>query len=429
MGLSEDFVGLNAVDAGIVFRKIYDTAKVVALGGNPNVGKSTVFNELTGLNQHTGNWPGKTVTNARGYCAYKQNRFALVDLPGCYSLIAHSAEEEAARDFICFGRPDAVVIVCDATCLERNLNLVLQTIEMTPNVVVCINLMDEAKKKKIKIDLQAISQKLGVPVIGTTARSKKGLGALMQSVSRVVESSEKPNPIKIAYPDYIETAVSFLEPRVQETYEGKINARWLSLVLLHWDESMHSFIDKNLEAGILSNENIASALKMVKEDFTRRGITERMVREDIVSSLVRTAEEICSGAVVFENKEYKSKDMKIDNVLTGRWTAFPIMLLALLGVLWLTITGANYPSQLISGFLFWVEDKLLAFFIWMGTPQFIYEMLVLGVYRVLAWVVSVMLPPMGSFKKNHSVRKRLVSSFSDIVFMLLRIFSLIFNII
>jgi len=402
MGLSKESMGANAIDTGLIIKKEEETDKIVALAGNPNVGKSTVFNELTGLRQHTGNWPGKTVTNAQGYCCFQQKGYVLVDLPGCYSLMAHSTEEEVARDFICFGKADATIVVCDATCLERNLNLVLQTMEITPNVVVCVNLMDEAKKKKIKIDLLALSKKLGVPVVGTSARSKKGLDALMRSVSKVIDQketdqAEKQTPIQIQYPDYIEAAVGRIKPRLQELYGEKINARWLSLMLLHWDESMHGFIEKNLNADVLLDESILPILAQIEEEWAQSGVTEREVKDDIVSSLVRTAEELCRDATQFDNKEYKSKDIKIDSILSGRWTAFPIMILALLGVFWITITGANYPSQLLSNVLFWIEDQLLAFFRWIHAPQLLYEMLVLGVYRVLAWVVSVMLPPMAIF--------------------------------
>lgn len=157
MGLTAHSVGIKAVDSGLVIKKQTQEDKVVALAGNPNVGKSTVFNALTGMNQHTGNWPGKTVANAQGYCSTGKQSYVMVDIPGTYSLMAHSTEEEVARNFICFGGPDAVVVVCDATCLERNLNLVLQTIEISSRVVVCVNLMDEAKRKNIRLDLPLIS--------------------------------------------------------------------------------------------------------------------------------------------------------------------------------------------------------------------------------------------------------------------------------
>ena len=156
MGLTSQSTGIGVLDSELKIERSRVDDKVIALAGNPNVGKSTVFNSLTGLNQHTGNWPGKTVTNAQGKYKHKDKSFIMVDLPGTYSLMANSVEEGVARDFICFGNPDATVIVTDATCLERNLNLVLQTLEITSNVVVCVNLLDEAKRKKISINLQLL---------------------------------------------------------------------------------------------------------------------------------------------------------------------------------------------------------------------------------------------------------------------------------
>lgn len=175
MGLTNQSTGVNLLQNQLKIERINADDKIIAIAGNPNVGKSTVFNSLTGLNQHTGNWPGKTVSNAQGKYKYKDKNFILVDIPGTYSLMANSAEEEVARDFICFGNPDATVIITDATCLERNLNLVLQALEITSSVIVCVNLLDEAHKKKININLKELSNQLGVPVVGTSARSGKGL--------------------------------------------------------------------------------------------------------------------------------------------------------------------------------------------------------------------------------------------------------------
>lgn len=182
MGLTNQSTGTNALDKDLNIVRISKDDKVIALAGNPNVGKSTVFNNLTGLNQHTGNWPGKTVTNATGKYIHNKKDFILVDIPGTYSLMANSVEEEVARDFICFGNPDATVVIVDATCLERNLNLVLQTLEITENVLVCVNLMNEAKRKGIVINLEKLSSLLGVPVVGTSANIGKGLKELKDEI-------------------------------------------------------------------------------------------------------------------------------------------------------------------------------------------------------------------------------------------------------
>ncbi|MDD3921474.1 MAG: FeoB small GTPase domain-containing protein, partial [Eubacteriales bacterium] len=229
MGLTNAAMGVKAVDSGLIIKKQSPADLVVALAGNPNVGKSTVFNSLTGLNQHTGNWPGKTVTNAQGYCAGKNHSYVMVDIPGTYSLMAHSAEEEVARNFICFGEPDAVVVVCDATCLERNLNLVLQTLEISQKTIVCVNLMDEAKRKHIKIDLSEISRWLGVPVVGAIARKKKTLTPLLQAMDAMADRTT--NAIQeppVRYPEPVEQAILAIQPVLEPMLAGRINSRWLS---------------------------------------------------------------------------------------------------------------------------------------------------------------------------------------------------------
>ncbi len=179
---------------------------VIALAGNPNTGKSTLFNALTGLKQHTGNWPGKTVLLARGTCTHRGRQLHLVDLPGTYSLLANSAEEEVARDFICFARPDATIVVTDATCLERNLNLVLQVLEITPRVVVCVNLMDEAQRKGISIDLEALAEELGVPAVGTAAKNGTGLEELLDTVVAVATGRIVTRPRTVSYRPEVEAA-------------------------------------------------------------------------------------------------------------------------------------------------------------------------------------------------------------------------------
>ncbi len=397
MGLTNSSVGIKAVDSGLKIRKQTPDDKVIALAGNPNVGKSTVFNGLTGMNQHTGNWPGKTVTNAQGYCETKRHSYVMVDIPGTYSLMAHSAEEEVARNFICFGEPDAVVVVCDATCLERNLNLVLQTIEICERVVVCVNLMDEAKRKNIKINLSALSRNLGVPVVGTIARKKKSLADLMRTVDDVLDGRLSLSPLKVRYPKEIEAAISIIEPVVKQKADEKLNSRWLSLRLLDKDPSLIQEINTYLDASFLEDADLQNALGRANDLLAQNGITPENLPDRIVSALVLAAEEVCLDAVVFERDTYNSIDRKIDRVLTSRWAGYPIMMALLALVFWITITGANYPSQLLSDMLFWVQDRLTDLFHYLNAPDWLHGMLVLGVYRVLAWVVSVMLPPMAIF--------------------------------
>ena len=398
MGLTKSSVGIKAVDSGLTIQKQSMDDKVVALAGNPNVGKSTVFNGLTGMNQHTGNWPGKTVTNAQGYCTAKNQSYVMVDIPGTYSLMAHSAEEEVARNFICFGNPDAVVVVCDATCLERNLNLVLQTMEISSRVVVCVNLMDEAKRKKIKINLPLLSKRLGVPVVGSTARKKKSLGQLMDSLNQVVSKPAEKTTYQVHYPGSIENAISLIEPIIEKKCDGRLNSRWLSLKLLDQDDSLIHEINSYLGEGFLQDDELQAMIDEAKQRLEEEGIRNGdQYKDSIVSSLVKCAETLCNDAVTYENRQYASTDRKLDKILTSKLTGYPVMLALLAFVFWLTLTGANYPSQLISTGLFWVQDRLTQLFVYLNAPGWLHGALVLGVYRVLAWVVSVMLPPMAIF--------------------------------
>ena len=397
MGLTNSSVGIKAVDSDLIIRRTSPDDKVIALAGNPNVGKSTVFNALTGMNQHTGNWPGKTVTNAQGVCSTDKHTYIMVDIPGTYSLMAHSAEEEVARNFICFGNPDSIVVVCDATCLERNLNLVLQTMEISPNVIVCLNLMDEARRKKICIDIPSLSEKLGVPVISTVARKKKSLYELLEAFDEQADRKCIPTPLKVKYPGMIEDAIAIIEPIIREKFGDKLPSRWISLRLLDRDDSLINEINSFLGEDICADETLNNAIDTAKSMLESFAIGEKELKDMIVTSLVYTAECVCDDTVHFECEEYDAADRKIDKILTNKVTAFPIMLIMLAVVFWLTITGANYPSQLISSGLFYIQDRLTEFFAFINAPEWLHGVLVLGVYRVLAWVVSVMLPPMAIF--------------------------------
>ena len=397
MGLTNSSIGIKAIDSGLIIRKQSESDRVVALAGNPNVGKSTVFNGLTGMNQHTGNWPGKTVTNAQGYCSTDDHSYVMVDIPGTYSLMAHSAEEEVARNFICFANPDAVVVVCDATCLERNLNLVLQTIEISKEVIVCVNLMDEAKRKNICIDLKLISDRLGVPVIGIVARKKKSLKSLTDMLDKMTDRKLKLNPIQIKYDDAIENAIGIIEKVLRPQISDRINSRWLSIKLLDRDESLVKEINSYIGTDFITLPGMSEALDEAQAVLDSANIDRNTLKDMIVSTLVTAAEAVCRGAVTYEKETYNKSDRRMDKILTSKLTGYPIMICLLAVIFWLTITGANYPSALISNGLFWVQDRLTDFFVYINAPDWLHGVLVLGMYRVLAWVVSVMLPPMAIF--------------------------------
>jgi len=370
--------------------------KIIALAGNPNVGKSTVFNTLTGLHQHTGNWAGKTVSNASGKYVKNGIEYIIYDLPGTYSLISHSKEEEVARDFICFEKPDATIVVCDAVCLERNLNLVLQTLEITDNVVVCVNLMDEAKKKKIEIDFKKLEKLLGVPVVGASARANVGIKELTDKVEELVCNKIRLKPLKIKYSNSIEEAIKIVEESI-EKIEIPFNKRWIALKLIDNDKELINTLNKYLEKNIFEYNGVMKAISEARKILLEADIMINELKDSIVSSIVSKAELISSECVTFKKKDYNKRDRKIDKILTNKWTGIPLMILLLITILWITIVGANYPSGILFDFLFKIETYLMNFCNLINLPLWISEPLVYGVYRVLAWVVAVMLPPMAIF--------------------------------
>ncbi|MDY0082483.1 MAG: FeoB small GTPase domain-containing protein [Ignavibacteriaceae bacterium] len=229
---------------------------VVALAGNPNTGKSTVFNYLTGLRQHTGNWPGKTVARAEGGFEYNNKKFKLVDLPGTYSLLSTSTDEEVARDFILFGQPDVTVIVVDATRLERNLNLVLQILEITNRAVLCLNLMDEARRNSIKVDDRTLSKELGIPVVVTSARQGEGMNELLNMIFEVASGKYVCKPYRIkSNSAELNDSIEKLSREIEKEFPGLPNLRWVALRLLEGDQSIIDAI-RNGDLGNLKKEKL-----------------------------------------------------------------------------------------------------------------------------------------------------------------------------
>jgi len=321
---------------------------LVALAGNPNTGKSTVFNQLTGLKQHVGNWPGKTVARAEGTFEYKENRYKLIDLPGTYSLLSNAVDEEIARNFILFGHPEVILLVVDSTSLERNLNLVLQVLEISDRVVICLNLMDEAARKGIEINVDQLSQDLGVPVIPTIANKGEGLEDIVEAVAEVASGKTNTSPHHFSLKPEISNAVDKVKPYLEKLVEGIPNSRWVTLFLLEGDIR----IRETLETGELTHQAHINK-KIVKPKTSELnefyGLIDEVsasiqepIHDYVVTSIYADSKAIASRAIKRTEKGSKHNiDAAIDRIVTSRKFGFPIMGAFLIGLFWITIVGAN----------------------------------------------------------------------------------------
>jgi len=398
---------------------------LIALAGNPNTGKSTVFNGLTGLRQHTGNWPGKTVVRAEGAFKHRGKRIKLVDLPGTYSLQAGSTDEEVARDFLLFGRPDVTVIVVDATRLERNLNLVLQILEITNRVVVCLNLVDEARRNGISVDTAKLEAELGVPVIATVARERHGIDEVLEAAVQVALGEVTTTPFRIEkHAPQVEAAIAELTTVVEDVFPEVPNGRWVALRLLNADEAVQEAVHAG-EIGYLGDgRDTAAAAAMAPDESIieqarvglepppperRQLVLHRASRlrwtlpGDFHDAVMERTYAAAGGIAAASHTTGAKRagfemDRKLDGLLTNRWTGFPLMLLILAVVFWLTIEGANVPSGMLATVLIdmgqpWLQGLASA----VGMPWWLSGFLVDGIYLATAWVIAVMLPPMAIF--------------------------------
>lgn len=331
-----------------------------------------------------------------GFARYQKKVYRFVDIPGTYSLLSNSEEEEIARDYICFSKPDLTVIILDATCLERSLSLVYQTLELTPHVLVCVNLLDEAKRKNIQIDLKKLSALLGVPVIGTIARKKKTVLELLHQIAYFCTNQPKFFPKLVCYEPHLESGIHLLEEEVQKVLPpaSKHLTRWVCLKLLDGDSKLISSIQTHLfpSPSEFLTPRIIRKLKICQQILSDKPT----IKESISTQIICKSEEVAKE-VVKQTDSSSPFEEKFDSVLTSKIWGIPIMLGFLGIILWITIIGANYPSQLLSDLFAFGQEKITYFLQELSCPSWLHSLLMDGIYTTVTWVVSVMLPPMAIF--------------------------------
>lgn len=378
-----------------------DKTYTVALAGNPNTGKSTLFNLFTGLKQHTGNWPGKTVTRAEGTFRMDGMKFNLLDLPGTYSLLTRSRDEEIARNYLIFDTPDLVLVMADSTAIERNLHLALQILQITSKVILVCNLSDEARRKGIDVRTSILESHLGIPVVDISASKKLGIDRLKKSMVRVVTDPNPPRSVAVDYPQVLRSNLDSLGQALRNMFPSQPGIEWIALRLMEGDETVIRTLESRVADRSLNEKQQSDDLQLLRQLILKSQLArDKMgfsLHDELSVQIHRQASDIAGKAVVHKDRDKKTLEERIDRIVTSRIWGIPIMLLLLFVIFYITIAGANYPSAMIAKGLFWIEDTWAGLFDRWQVPWWITGFLVHGVYKGLAWVVSVMLPPMAIF--------------------------------